>query len=192
MAEKLISKRLDAVLQMPAKEAKKALPSALDEICSYGIEKVLKETPDLLSKIIEKMLGIGAAGFLTENPASSDKFTDLMWQVVGSRFTDTAKLRTILEKTKTKVVNVNFEASDSPLRTHFTFTREKLSGASGMVHFKDEDFRFFGATDILLLLFIDKLSLGFSNVKLQGAGHGGFLSLLRPLTKDFADILNGK
>ncbi|GAI91448.1 unnamed protein product, partial [marine sediment metagenome] len=77
-----LTEKIEKILQMPAEELREALPLTLDEIGNYGIEKMLKEVPDLLSKIIGKLIEIDAAKFFNEVPEASDKFMDFLWEGV--------------------------------------------------------------------------------------------------------------
>jgi hypothetical protein len=67
----------------------------------------------------------------------------------------------------------------------------KITGGSGLLHFKDEDFRFMGPTETLMGLFIGDLPLGFSNLQLQTAGHSGWMSRIGPIMREIAKLLKG-
>ncbi len=198
MSGELIDKKIDAMLRVSAAELKRALPLTLDEIGRYGIEKALGEVPDLLARIIKKLIEVDAAKFVSEVPEVSDKFMDLFWKGVGALTPKSKELMTELESerlmsvlTRTKQINVNIEADDSPLSGHFTISQGKLSGGSELLHFKDKDFRIFGPTEVLLTLLLDELALGFSNPKLMTDGHPAFSGLVRPVTQGIAKIIKG-
>ena len=199
MSGELIDKKIDAMLQMSAAELKRALPLTLDEIGRYGIEKALGEVPDLLARIIKKLIEVDAAKFVSEVPEVSDKFMDLFWKGVGALTPKSKELMTELESerlmsvlTRTKQINVNIEADDSPFSGHFTISQGKLSGSPELLHFKDKDFRIFGPTEVLLTLLLDELALGFSNPKLMTDGHPAFSGLVRPVTQGIAKTIKGK
>lgn len=194
-----LTKKIEEILQMPAEELKGALPQALDEIGNYGIEKMLKEVPDLLSKIIGKLIEVDAAKFISEVPEASDKFMDLLWEGIGSLTIKFKELISELESERlmsvlkrTKQLNVNIEASDSPLSGHFAISQGKLSGGSGLLHFKDQDFRFHGPTKILLKLLRGELALGFSDPELMTDGHPGFAPYISPVIQGISKIIKGK
>lgn len=194
-----LTKKIEEILQMPAEELKGALPLTLDEIGNYGIEKMLKEVPDLLSKIIGKLIEVDAAKFISEVPEASDKFMDLLWEGIGSLTIKSKELISELESErlmsvlkKTKQINVNIEASDSPLRGHFTISQGKLSGGSELLHFKDQDFRFHGPTEVLMKLLLDELALGFSNPELLTDGHPGFAPYVSPVIQGISKLIKGK
>ncbi len=191
MSEELMSKRVEGMLQMSAEELKDTLPYTIDEIRRYGTSKMLEEVPDLLSKIIRKLIEIDAAKFLSEVPEVSDKFMDLLWEGVSLLAGKFEELRSALGRT-TRNINVNLEASDSPFRGHFIVSKGKLSGGSGLLHFKDEDYRFMGPTEVLMELLIGELPLGFSNLRLQTAGHSGFVSLIAPILRGISKPIKGK
>jgi len=89
-------------------------------------------------------------------------------------------------------MKVNLEASVSPLKAHFTISQGRLSGSSGLLPFKEQDFRFFGPTEVLIGLLNGELTLGFSDLKLQTEGHPGFLPLLTPVMQGIAKLIKGK
>ena len=190
MSEESMAKKVEDMLRMSAEELKDVLPRTLDEIRKYGIAKTLEEVPDLLSKIIGKLVAVDAAKLVSEVPEVSDKFMDLLWEGVGTLAVKSEELRSVLERTRQ--IHVNLEASDSPLRGYFTVSQGKLSGGSGLLHFKEEDYKYMGPTEILLQLLTGELALGSSNLRLQTAGHSGWASLLAPMLRGISKIIKGK
>jgi hypothetical protein len=191
MPEGQMNEKVEEMLRMPAEELKYILPLTLDEIRRYGTVKTLGEIPDLLSKIIGKLVEVDAAKFLSEAPEISDKFMDLLWEGVGSLSVKFEELRSALDRTN-REINVNIEASDSPLRGHFIISQGKLSGGSGLLHFKEEDYKFMGPTEVLMGLLTWELALGLSNLKLQTAGHSGFQTLVSPIIQGISKLIKGK
>ena len=182
MLEIQLNKRIEGIHRMSAEELKSGLARLLDDIRKRGIKKTMEQSPWLLSNIIGKLLKIDSARYFGEAPEVSDMFMDLFWEGVGLRAVISEELRSALDKT-TRTIHVNIEASDSPLKGHFIASRGKLSGGSGMVHFKEEDYRLMGPTEVLLQLLMGELALGFSNLRLQTAGHSGFASLVASLLR---------
>lgn len=191
MSEESMNKKVGDMLRMSAEELKCALPGTLDEIRSYGTGKVLEEVPDLLSKVIGRLVAFDAAKLLRDVPEVSDKFMDLLWEGVAALAVKSEDLSPALDRT-TREIHVNLEASDSPLRGHFTVSQGKLSGGSGLLHFKEEDYKFMGATEVLLQLLTGELVLGFSNLRLQTAGHSGWASLLAPILRGISKLIKPK
>lgn len=191
MSVALMNRKAEEMLGMSAEELKDVLPLTLDEIRRYGTVKTLEEVPDLLSKIIGKLVEIDAAKFLSEVPEVSEKFMDLLWEGVAVLAVKSEDLSPALDRT-TREIHVNLEASDSPLRGHFTLSQGKLSGGSGLLHFKEEDYKFMGPTEILLQLLTGELVSGFSNLRLQTAGHSGWASLLAPILRGISELIKPK
>jgi len=160
---------------------------------------MLEEVPDLLAKVIRNLIEADAAKFVSEAPEASDKFMDLLWESVGKLAVKSKELMSELESERllsvlkrTKQINVNIEADDSPLRGHFTISQGKISGGSGLLHFKDQDFRFFGPTEVLMKLLLDELPLGFSNPKLMTDGHPAFAPYVRTITQSISKLIKNK
>ena len=191
MSGEVLKKKVEETLEMTADELKDALPRTLDEIRRYGIEETLEVAPDLLSRVLAKLLAADAAKLLSDVPEVSDKLMDLLWEGVGTRAAKSGELRSALGRTS-REIQVNIEASDSPLRGHFRVSQGNLSGGSGLVHFKEEDYRYMGPTEILLQLLTGELPSGFSNLRLQTAGHSGWVRLLAPIMRGIAKTIKGK
>ena len=98
--------------------------------------------------------------------------------------------QSLLEKAE-RDIHVNIEAADSPFQCHFIVEKGKIKGGSGLLPFKEEDFRFMGPTETLMGLFIGDLPLGFSNLQLQTAGHSGWMSRVGPIMREISKLLKG-
>lgn len=190
MSIELLKKEVEDMLRLPAEELKDVLPRTLDEIRGFGTGRMLEEVPDLLSKIIGKLVAVDSGDFLREVPEVSDKFMDLLWEGIGTLAPKSEELSSVLEGT-TREIHVNLEASDSPLRGHFTVSQGKLSGSSELLHFKEEDFKYMGPTEILLQLLTAELPMGSSNLRLQTAGHSGWAILLAPILRGISRLIKG-
>ena len=191
MSEELTDKRIEEILRMCTKELKEVLPHTLDEIRRYGTAKMLKKVPDLLSRLIGRFIEMDAAKFLSEVPEVSDRFMDLLWEGVGSLAVTNEGLRSALERT-TREIKVNIEASDSPFRGHFIMGQGRLSGGSGLLHYREEDYRFMGPTEVLMGLLTGELPLGLSNLRLQTSGHSGFVGLIAPILQGVSKLIKGR
>lgn len=185
---------------MPEERVKDTLPSILVEVSEYGIGKALEEVPDLLAKIMGKLIEVNTTKSLSEAPEVLDKFMDLLWKGISllkmkskelTSELESERLASVLAKTGGRI-NVNIEASDSPLRAHFTISRGEISGGSGLLHFKDQDFRFHGPTKVLLKLLKGELALGFSNPELMTDGHPGFTPYVKPIIEGISQLIKGK
>ncbi len=162
----------------------------LDKIQKYGIEKLLEEYPDFLAKLLNKLKRGGPAKLFNEITGVSERLTDLLWEGVSFRANQSLSMKSVLRKNE-RDCHVNIEASDSPFRHHFAVEKGKITGGSGLLHFKDEDFRFMGPTEVLIDLLTWDLSLGFSNLQLQFAGHPGWISRLAPILQEISKLLKG-
>jgi hypothetical protein len=113
-----------------------------------------------------------------------------LWIGIGFQAKQSPKIQSLLQKAE-RDIHVNIEASDSPFRCHFIVAKGELTGGPGLLHFKDEDFRFMGPTETLIGLLLGDLPLGFSNIQLQTAGHSGWMSRLAPIMREIAGLLTG-
>ncbi len=190
MSSDKMKKTVEDLLHMPAEGLKEKLSPALEEIQQYGIGKLLGKYPDFLGALLSKLKEVDAAGLFNQVPGAADKFTDLLWEGVGSLAGKSKDLRSLLENTE-RDIHVNMEASDSPFQGHFIVEKGKITGRSGLLHFKDEDFRFMGPTETLIELLTGDLALGFSNLRLQTAGHSGWVSRVSPVMREVSKLLKG-
>ena len=190
MSNGAMKKSVEELLRMPAEGLKDKLSPALEEIGKYGIGKLLGEYPDFLARLLNRLKQVDAAGLFNQVPGVAEKFTDLLWEGVSSQGGQSKDLKSILEKAE-RDIHVNIEASDSPFKSHFIVEKGRITGRSGLLHFKDEDFRFMGPTETLIELLTGDLALGFSNLRLQTAGHSGWVSRVSPVMREIGKILKG-
>lgn len=190
MFNDVMRKSIDDLLHVPAEALKAKLSPALEDIRIYGIGRLLEEYPDFLARLLNKLKQMNAASLFSQAPEVADKLTDLFWAGVGSRANQSPDMKSVLEKAE-RVLHVNIEASDSPFKGHFIVEKGKIKGGSGLLHFKDEDFRFMGPTGVLIDLLTGDLPLGFSNLRLQTAGHSGWVSRVSPVMREVATLLKG-
>ncbi len=180
---------VEALLRAPA-EMRNKLPRAVDEIGKHGIGKTLEESPDFLCRLLTQLRKAGAARVLTDVSETTSKLADLLWEGIGSRAEQSQSMKSLLAKAD-RDIHVNIEASDSPFQCHFSVAKGKITGGAGLLHFKDEDFRFMGPTETLMGLFIGDLPLGFNNLQLQTAGHSGWMSRVGPIMREISKLLKG-
>lgn len=173
-----------------AAELKEKLIPTLEEIKIYGIEQLLTSYPDFFARLLNQLKKIGASDFINQNSNASDLLLDLLWEGVAWRIEKRAESQSVLQKADRKM-RINIEASDSPFKSHFIIQEGKIRGSSGLLHFKDEDFRFMGPTEILIDLLLGDLPLGFSNLRLQTAGHSGWFPRIGPIMREINKVLKG-
>jgi hypothetical protein len=185
-----LKKSVEDVLTLRGSELKDHLAPALEEIGRHDIRELLDRSPDFLSRILNKLKGADAAALLGRTPGAADRLTGLLWRGVALSAGKSGGMKSILEKLE-RAFRCNIEASDSPFHSHFKVTREGISGGSGLLHFKDEDFRFMGATEVLIELLLGDLAMGFGNLRLKTAGHPGWLRRISPLMGEISKVLKG-
>jgi hypothetical protein len=190
MFNETMRESVDDLLRMPAEALKDILSAALEDIRIHGIGRLLEEYPDFLARLLDWLKQMDAASLFSQVPQVADKLTDLFWEGVGSRADQSPDMKSVLAKAE-RVLHVNIEASDSPFKSHFIVEKGKIEGGSGLLHFKDEDFRFMGPTEVLIDLLTGDLPLGFSNLRLQTAGHSGWVSRVSPVMREIARLLKG-
>ncbi len=190
MNQGAMKKFIDNLPALPADVLKDMLPGFLNEIREYGIGKILQEYPDFLGKLLSVIRKADAAALFSRLPESAERLMNLLWEGVASRAARNREMKSLLEKAE-RPMQVNIEASDSPFRGHFIVREGKITGRSGLLHFKDEDFRFMGATEVLMDLLTGDLPMGFSNLRLQTAGHSGWVSRIAPVIRELAKVLKG-
>jgi hypothetical protein len=189
MANDRLKQTIENLLRAPA-ELKNKLPRDLKEIQTYGIGKVLDENPDFLSRLLTQLRKADAARVFNDVSDAAVQFPALLWDGVRYRAKQAPGLKSLLEKAE-RDIHVNIEASDSPFQCHFVVEGGKIRGGPGLLHFRDEDFRFMGPTETLMGLFLGDLHLGFSNLRLQTAGHSGWMSRIGPILREISKLLKG-
>jgi hypothetical protein len=190
MPEETIKKSMDDLLALPVEALKNKLPGAFNEIREYGIKKLLEEYPDFLAKLLAAVRKSDPAGLFNQIPGAADQLMDLLWAGVSFRAEQMKEMKALLERAE-RPMHVNIEASDSPFRGHLIVREGKITGRSGLLHFKDEDFRFMGPTEVLMDLLTGDLPMGFSNLRLQTAGHSGWVSRIAPVVREIVKLLKG-
>jgi hypothetical protein len=185
-----IKKSMDDLLALSAERLEKGLPEGFNEIREYGIERLLKQYPDFLGRILNKLRQADPAGLFSRLPGVADQLMELLWAGVSYRAEQVKEMKALLEKAE-RDIHVNIEASDSPFKGHFMVQKGKILGRAGLLHFKDEDFRFMGPTEVLMDLLTGDLPMGFSNLRLQTAGHSGWVSRIAPIIRELARLLKG-
>jgi hypothetical protein len=185
-----MKKTLEDLWNMPAERLKDRLSSTLEEIQKFGIGRLLEEYPDFLTKLLKRLKEMGAAKLLNEVSHVSDRLTDLLWEGVTLRAGQSKSMTSVLQKAE-RDCHVNMEASDSPFKHHFIVEKGGIRGRSGLLHFKDEDFRFMGPTEVLIELLIGDLPLGLGNIELQTSGHPGWVSRVAPVIDEVGKLLRG-
>jgi hypothetical protein len=189
MTSAMLKETIENLLRAPA-EIKNKLLRDLGAIEKCGVGKALDENPDFLGRLLIQLRKADAAKIFNDISGAADRFVNVLWEGVSFRAEKAPALKTLLEKAE-RDIHVNIEASDSPFHCHFIVERGKIRGCSGLLHFKDEDFRFMGPTETLIGLFLGDLYLGFSNLNLQTAGHSGWTSRVNPIMREIAKLLKG-
>lgn len=185
-----MKRSIEDLLNMPTERLKDGLSSTLEEIQKFGIGRLLEEYPDFLAKLLKRLKEMGAAKLLNEVPHVSDRLTDLLWEGVAFRAVESRDMKSVLQSAE-RDFHVNIEASDSPFKHYFIVEKGRITGKSGLLHFKDEDFRFMGPTEVLIELLIGDLPMGLGNLELQTSGHPGWVSRVAPVIREIGKLLKG-
>jgi len=185
-----MKKSAEDLLRMDPERFRDRLPFTLEEIQQFGIGKILGEYPDFLANLLKRLKEMDAAKLLSKVAGVSDRLTDLLWEGVAFRAPQSKGMTAVLQKAE-RDLHVNIEASDSPFQNHFIVEKGKITGRSGLLHFKDEDFRFMGPTAVLIELLIGDLPMGLGNLQLQTAGHSGWGSRIGPVLREISKLLKG-
>ena len=166
-------KLVDELVEMNAEGLKSALPSTLEEIHKHGIGKTLEDIPDLLPRIVGRLVDIDSAEFASEAPEVFERFMNLLWEGASIVVDRSDGLRPALEKAGE--MNINLEASDSPFKSYFRISSGKLSGGWGLLHFKYQDFKLWGLTNDLMKLLSGSDFRQMIWTKLNFEGHPMFM-----------------
>ncbi len=190
MGTDTMKRTIEDLLNMPAERLKDRFSSTLEKIQRFGIGRLLEQHPDFLTKLLKRLKEIGAAKFLSGASHVSDKLTDLLWEGIAFRAIQSRDMKSILQSAE-RDFHVNIEASDSPFKHYFIVEKGRITGKSGLLPFKDEDFRFMGPTEVLIELMIGDLPMGLGNLRLQTSGHPGWVSRVAPVIREIGKLLKG-
>jgi hypothetical protein len=190
MSKEVTKEFIENLLALPAERLKSGLPGALKVIQGYGVGELLQEYPDFLVRLLTQLRDADPAELFSRLPGLADQLMELLWVGVTYRAEQVREMKALLEKAE-RDIHVNIEASDSPFKGHFMVQKGKILGRPGLLHFKDEDFRFMGPTEVLMDLLTGDLPMGFSNLRLQTAGHSGWVSRIAPIIRELARLLKG-
>jgi hypothetical protein len=161
-----------------------SLPSLLKYIETQGIGEALNARPALLRELCRQLA--------SEGPLEQSvycRFLKYYWEGVGLLVERSPTLKELLAGTMP--LTVNLEATDTSLSGHFQIRDGRISGAAGMVAFKDQDFRFFGPTRVLMMLLNNELPLGYADLSLHSEGHPGLGRILFPIMRRIAQLAKG-
>jgi hypothetical protein len=190
MSEDSIKNSTEALLHLPAAGLSERLSPALEEIDRSGIGKLLDESPDFMARLLNKIRDADPALIFSEAPDAADRLSALLWKGVAHRAKRSKEMGSLLKNAQ-RDFHGNIEASDSPFRNHFTMEKGKIGGGPGLLHFREEDFRFMGPTGVLIDMLTGDLPMGLGNLRLQTAGHPGWISRLVPVMQEINRILKG-
>ena len=190
MSSDVTKPSIEGLFLLSASGLEEKLSPALEEIRRYGVGRFLGEYPDFLGRLLEKLKQAEAAELFSEVPALADQVTALLWEAVVFRAGRSKEMKSVLENAE-RDFHCNIEASDSPFMSHFIVGKGEIRGAPGLLHFKDEDFRFMGPTEVLIELLTGDLHLGFGNLRLQTAGHPGWLKRIAPIMREISKLIKG-
>lgn len=155
------------------------VPDVLDWIESHGIEAGLKNSPGLLAVLCRQVASQGPF-----KQDFYDRFMKYYWEGVGFLVRASPPLHECLADVMP--LTVNLEATDTSLSGHFRMGNGKIQGGPGMVPFRDQDHRFFGATRALMMFLNNELPLGYADLRLHSEGHPGLGRILFPVMRKIA------
>ena len=183
------SKKMDAFFQGSTAVNGEIFAAVLEEVEKAGVERLMEEAPGFWGRFLTRLRNAGGAQLLNEVPGSAEKLAGLFWEGMN-RAQYSPGLKAAVQKTERRM-RVNMEAADSPFKCHFIVEEGRIKGGPGLLHFKDEDFRFMGPTQTLFELLTWDLAMGFSNLGLQTAGHSGWVSRVGPVIRELGKFLKG-
>ena len=165
-------------------EGTESSPSLLQYIESHGIGEALNARPALLSVLCRK---VGAEGPLEQKVYR--RFMRFYWEGVRLLVEKSPTVKDLV--TRTMPLTVNMEATDSSLSGHFQIRNGVITGGAGMVLFREQDFRVFGPTRVLMMFLNNELPLGYADLSLHSEGHPGLGRILFPVMKKVAELTKG-
>jgi len=156
-------------------------PSLLTYIGSQGIENALKNKPGLLAELCRQVASLDPF-----DRAIYERFMQCYWEGVGLLVANSPPVKQFVARIMPLAVNL--EATDTSFAGHFRIYDGCVHGGPGMVAFRDQDFRFFGSTRVLMALLNNELPLGYADLHLHSEGHPGLGRFLFPVMRKIAQL----
>lgn len=145
MTDDTLIQRIEASFEKDDEELEEDLPGLLDDIDGQS-DELVREHPDLVSKILARMSKMDIASFVSANPETADQFQDLLWagvRVIAEHNED-------VQQQINEDITVNFEADDCPMTGHLKVREadESISGGAGQLD--DPDIAITGPASVLV------------------------------------------
>jgi putative sterol carrier protein len=180
--------QVEEALAASEEELKAKMPPLLDNL-KGNIEGLLDSMPDLIPRLMGKLGEIDVAKFVSEDPALSERFMDVLWEGAGI----VSKNESVKKKLESAGdISVNFEATDSPMKGYLKIEGGGLIG--GVTPLAQSDIQISAATAVLVDLLIGKIDpvKGFMTRKYQMKGNMSKGMKLAPVMTALAKELIGK
>lgn len=145
MTDDDLIQRIEESFEKDDAELESELPGLLDDIEGQS-DDIVREHPELVSRILSRMSEMDIASFVSANPETADQFQELLWS--GVRVV--AERNDTVQQQITDDITVNFEAEDCPMTGHLEVnaTEETISGGAG--HLDEPDLTITGPASVLV------------------------------------------
>jgi putative sterol carrier protein len=154
-----------------------------------NVKELMAVMPELPQNLVKSINGMDIAKFTNAAPEAAAKFTDLLWETIGV-------LAETDENLKNKVttvgdIEVNFEATDSPMKGHMKTSGGKLTG--GSTQLESATFKTLGPTKVITGLTtgsVDPIG-GFMSKQYTSQGSMAVGMKLAPMMGAIAKAMKG-
>ena len=179
---------LEGLLTMSPEEMKTKLGPAMDEV-KGKVAKMMETMPDLPQRMAANLSKMDVAKFSNDAPEASAKFTDVLWESIGVLAEKNADLKSKVAAVGD--IEVNFQATDSPMKGHMKIKGGKLTG--GSTHLATATFKTIGPTKVMIGLItgsVDPIG-GFMSKQYTTEGSMATGMKLSPVMSAIARALKG-
>jgi len=183
-----LKKAWEGVLGKSAEELKTQL-GPIEDRTKGKVGELMKIMPDLPKRLAESLSKMDVAKFNNEAPEVSAKFTDILWESISVLSEKNADLKSKVAAVGD--IEVNFQATDSPMKGYMKISGGKLTG--GSVQLKTATFKTIGPTKVMIGLItgsVDPIG-GFMSKQYTSEGSMATGMKLSPVMSAVARALKG-
>ncbi|RRJ30567.1 SCP2 sterol-binding domain-containing protein [Halocatena pleomorpha] len=145
MVDDELVQRIEESFETDDEALEEELPGLLADIEGQS-DELVREQPEIVSKILNRMSEMDIASFVSENPETADQFQDLLWSGVRVLAEGNEEVQQQINED----ITVNFEADNCPMTGHVEVDKSESTVTGGAGVLDDPDIAITGPADVLV------------------------------------------